>query len=545
MDDAQISPFGGIVGRVLRDSMSVGTAVTGIVLGLVLLGLGFVLGLAGAKGLSMILGQVIVAVALARFALNGMAGESSGTIFSDAGGSWPLAMAVAGRYLVLNLLWIAPFLLLVFSLVGTATTPATVGAGGPSTTQGGPGGVVVPGSTAMTGGSSGLMLMLPILAVLTSKTFIAAAMLFIIGTTLLPPIFLIVAVRSERFGQIFSTVLWSNAFSGRLGDLYAIYVVHGGALGMLFILAIPALLLTFAAGKEIGILFLSIGMAYSGGLAITLLGRLCGFFAFGEEMGGPSLAMQPVVGPGPGTVGGRAARPRPPEIFGAPETAADLHGGMAAGDTGAPTSHNAPGSHGAPRMAGAPPSPPPVADLSQQVGEARARFESDPDGALGVLQTLREENPGHPLVLHAIALSLHQAGRGPEAVLVGREAIPVCLEHGQAALAADLFASLWKQAKELGLSHEQIDIVATVLAKAGDHSRAITAFGIALQMDSSDRKAIKGLLQLADHKMHREGRPKDAARIYTFLLQYAPDSPFAEDIRRGLADAESRLARAS
>ena len=539
MDDTQISPFGGIVGRVLRDSMSVGTAVTGIVLGLVLLGSGFVLGVAGAKSLSMILGQVIVAVALARFALNGMAGESSGTIFSDAGGSWLLAMAVAGRYLVLNLLWMAPLLLLVFSLVGTAATPATVGAGGPSAAQGGPGGVVVPGSTAMTGGAAGLMLMLPILAVLTSKTFIAAAVLFIIGMTLLPPIFLIVAVRSERFGQIFSTVLWSNAFSGRLGDLYAIYVVHGGALGMLFILAIPALLLTFAAGKEIGVLFLSIGMAYSGGFAITLLGRLCGFFAFGEELGGPSLAMQPVAGPGHGTPGGRAGRPRPPEIFGSPETAADAPGVVQA-ENAAAVSH-----HGAPRTGGAPSGPPPVADLSRQVAEARARFEHDADGALGALQTLREENPGHPLVLHAIAFLLHKGGRGPEAVLVAREAIPVCLEHSQAALAADLFATLWKQAKELGLSHEQIDIVATVLAKAGDHSRAITAFGIALQMDPGDRKAIKGLLQLADYKMHREGRPKDAARIYTFLLQYAPNSPFAEDIRRGLADAESRLARAS
>ena len=539
MDDNQITPFGGILGRVLRDSMSVGTAVTGIVLGLILLGSGFVLGLAGAKGLSMILGHIVVAVALARFALNGMAGESSGTIFSTAGGSWPLAMAVAGRYLVLNLLWIAPLLLLVFSLVGSAATPATVGAGGPSAPQSGPGGVVVPGSTAMTGGAAGLMLMLPILAVLTSKTFIAAAVLFIIGMTLLPPIFLIVAVRSEKFGQIFSTVLWSNAFSGRLSDLYAIYVVHGGALGMLFILAIPALLLTFAAGKDIGFLFLSIGMAYSGGLAITLLGRLCGFFALGEELGGPALAMQPVAGPEHGMAAGRGGRPRPPEIFGAPETAADPHGAVVAGEAGA-----VPG-HAARQAAGAPSSPTPVADLSQQVAEARARFESDADGALGALQALREENPGHPLVLHAIASLLHDAGRAPEAVLVAREAIPVCLEHGQAALAAELFAALWKHAKEMGLSHEQIDIVATVLAKAGDHSRAITAFGIALQMDPNDRKAIKGLLQLADHKMHREGRPKDAARIYTFLLQYASNSPFAEDIRRGLADAESRLARAS
>jgi len=531
MNDTQISAFGGVMGRVLRDSMSVGTAIMGVVLGLVLLASGFVLGLVGANGLAMLFGQIVAAVALARFALNGMAGESSGTIFSTAGGTWPMALAVAGRYLVLNLLWIVPLLLVGWSLIGSAATPAPLGGSGDHMHSGSTG---MPGGAAMQGGAGGLPLMLPILAVLTSKAFIASAVIFVLGMALLPPIFLIVAVRSEKFGDIFSTVLWSNAFSGRLGDLYAIYVVHGGALGMLIILAIPALLLTFAAGKEIGILFLAIGLAYSGGLAITLLGRLCGFFAFGEDLAGPVPAMQSMGGPG--------GRPRPPEIYGSSEHAGD---NAATARVHAETGAGAAPGGSAVGAASLPSGAPTLPDLSHQVAEARDRFESDAEGALGRLGELREQNPAHPQVLHAIALCLHKAGRTPEAMLVAREAVPVCLERGHAVLAAEIFAALWKQAKELGLGHEQIDAVATVLAKAGDHARAITAYGMALQIDHCDRRAIKGLLQLADHKMHREGRPKDAARIYTFLLQYASNTPFAEDIRIGLAEAESRLARAS
>jgi len=51
--------------------------------------------------------------------------------------------------------------------------------------------------------------------------------------------------------------------------------------------------------------------------------------------------------------------------------------------------------------------------------------------------------------------------------------------------------------------------------------------------------------RFADQRLHKEGRPRDAARIYTFLLQYAPGSPFADDMKRGLAEAEARIARAS
>jgi len=139
---------------------------------------------------------------------------------------------------------------------------------------------------------------------------------------------------------------------------------------------------------------------------------------------------------------------------------------------------------------------------------------------------------------------LHAAGRTEAGASVARDAIALGLRRGQAALAAEVFAAYWKQSNALGVAGEQIHVLATTLFKAGHVGQATTAFGVALNLDHGDRRAIKGLLQIADHRLHREGKPKDAARIYTFLLQYAGSTPFAEDMKRGLAEAEARLKRA-
>src|SRR5262245_26415844 len=101
MDDGRVSAFGGVAGRILSDSMSIGTAATGVVLAVAIFGVSFLLGMVGGTLPAQIVTQVILAVALARFALNAMAGETRGTVFSTAGGPWSHALAVAGRYLTL------------------------------------------------------------------------------------------------------------------------------------------------------------------------------------------------------------------------------------------------------------------------------------------------------------------------------------------------------------------------------------------------------------------------------------------------------------
>jgi hypothetical protein len=366
-----------------------------------------------------------------------------------------------------------------------------------------------------------------ILLAMMSKTFLLTASLFLFSTALLPPVILIVAVRSEHFAEIVSPAFWRDCFAGRLGDLYLIYAVHGGAMCALPLVAIPALVLGFAASPAIGWLFLAIGMVFGGGLAVTLLGRLCGFFAFGEEQETTPVRRSPLPEVHESSV--QRAAIRQAEVQRAmPSIPASAEAAPGEGEPGAVD----------------PSGKPPLIDPAGRVAAARRRFEQDRDGALSELRDMEQQHAPSPHVRHALTLCLHQADRAGEALVAARQAIPLCLERGNVALAAEIFALLWRQAKQLGLDRDQIDAVATALAKSGDSAHAITAFGMALSMDHGDRRAIKGLLQLADRRQH-DGHPKDAVRIYTFLLQYAADTPFADDMRRGLADAEMRLRRAS
>jgi hypothetical protein len=481
--------FGGTAGRLLRGAIGPASAFTGFVLGVVLLAIGFVCRMVQADAIGQLLAQVIMAVALARFALNGYAGEDRGTILSTAGGTWPQALAIAGRVLVLQLLWVVPVALLGWSAVASAL---------PSPTASVP--VAAFGGAAPAPTASGSAALLPVLAVFSSRAFLWSAGLLFFGMLFLPPVALIVAVRAPGFGDMFRASLWREVFGGRLGDLYTLFVVQAGGVGMGAVAMLPIVLVGFAAGSEIGILFTVIGMAFLAGLAVSLMGRLCGFFAFGDEAPAPVERTT--------HVGVEAASEAPPPV--APE-ASD------------------------PR--------PPLVDAEPQVAAARLLGETDRDGGITALEALRRAHAPHPQVLHALALLLRAAAR-PDAIGVAAEAIRLALQRGHATLATELFTVFWKEAKKLGLKVTEVDAIGAALFKSGDLGQAAAAFGLALSLDCGDRQAVKGLMKIADQRLHREGRPKDAARIYTFLLQYAPGSPMAEDMKRGLAEAEGRLARA-
>ena len=507
-ESAGVGTFGGVVGRLVRDATAPGTAFTGFVLGVILLASGFVCRMVQADAIGQLLGQIVMAAALARFALNGYSGEFRGTILSTAGGTWPQTLMVAGRYLALQLLWAVPVFLLGWSAIAPALRPET------NTIAISPfaAGTMPPPRT------NGAAALLPILGALASPSFLWSIGLMFFGMLLLPAVFLIVAVRSEKFGDIFSPALWRAVFGGRLGDLYTLYAVQAGGVMMGMVVTAPLVILGFAGGSELGFLALIVAMGFLAGLMVTLTGRLCGFFAFGEES--PPAAhgrLHAAPAPGGGTRGTAA-----PEVYGGDPGAADAADGAPEGESPLP----------------------PLLDAPHRAAAARRRFETDRDGAIAELQGLCAQHAPSPQILHALALMLQAAGKieaGPE---VARAAIALCLKRGHTALAAEAYAAWWKQSKGLGLTGEQIDLLATTLLKSGDLAQATTAFGVALNLDHGDRKAIKGLMQIADHRLHREGKPKDAARIYTFLLQYASGSPFAEDMKRGLAEAEARLKRA-
>jgi hypothetical protein len=240
-------------------------------------------------------------------------------------------------------------------------------------------------------------------------------------------------------------------------------------------------------------------LVFCGGLAVNLLGRLCGFYAFGEAGGAPVEASAP----------------------GAPPPLADE----------ASIAHSS--------------GQPPLLDTAQRAEEARRRFATDPAGAIASLEELRASHAPNPQILHALCLSLYQSGRADDALAVAREAMPICLGTGHVTLAADIFRFAAAHLKELGLDRDQLLAIASVLLKGGHPGHAANIYATILRVDAGERRAVKGLLQVADQKQRDPAGVSEAVKIYRYLLQHCAGSPLADDMRRGLADAEGKIARAS
>lgn len=456
----EYTEFSGISGRVLRGSFSFGTMLSGVALTIVLFSGWYFFIRWGMEAAATLYSEFVIALALARYAMNGLYGEWQGTIFSAAGGPWTRAVAVAGRYLLLTALWLVPLL-----VVGLSFSKA-----GPELFQ-----------TLYGGGGSEL---------------ITLVLLYILGMTLTPPVFLIVSVTADKLSDLFSASHWRRVLGGRLGDLFFIYVLYiGGSLSAL-VLCIPPTIEAFGQGPEMGVSVTALACAALVGLSVNLLGRLCGFFAFGEPE--PAAGSAPVPAPG--------------------------------------------------RIVPSPASPPPqpaLLDAQARADEARRRFAQDPAGAIASLEELRVACAPSPQILHALCLMQAQAGRKDAALATARKALPLCLERGNLRPAAEIFRALAPQMADLGLNREQTLGIASAFVKMNDLGFAAHTYGEVVRMDAGERRAIKGLMQIADARLRDPQGIDEAIKIYKFLLQRCAASPLADDMRRGLEEAERRLARAA
>ena len=188
--------------------------------------------------------QILMAVAMARFALNGLSGEWDGTLFSTAGGSWGQVAVVTGRYLFVTFAWLVP----VFFL----------GLKNMSDPQ--------------------MMMMGPAMSGRMAMAFAAYMML----STLSPPVVLIAAVSADDIGDFLSAAHWKQSFSGRGGDLFMVYAAYAGTIGMAFVITFPILMATSAVAWQLTVLVAAVIGAFLFGWMVNLLGRLCGFFAYGK-----------------------------------------------------------------------------------------------------------------------------------------------------------------------------------------------------------------------------------------------------------------------
>ncbi len=481
MHDVDITPYSGISGRILRGAVSGATFLSGICLGLILACGQYILVRFGYPGLAAIYGQCVIAIALARYAVNGLTGEYQGTVFSTAGGSWDRVLLVAARYGALCLLWIIPLAFLAMS-----PDEAKLAIFGLISGQG-------------------------------SAQLIGLIFLVIAGMGLTPPIFLIGAVAAERFTDILSVGHWRRLLGGRRTDLYAMYSIYTGALAMMTVIAIPIALMAFSRGLDIGMMVGALLLSFLGGLSVALLGRLCGFFAFGEGDDAPALSEEHVEPEG------HAA---PPGLTPVLQARAREVAAMAAAPAASLTNAR-----------------PALMDAPARLEEIQRRFETDPAGAIGQLQDLRAAHAPHPHVLRALCLLLSRAKRHDEAIEAAKEALPFCFARGYVPFAAEMVRALWAHRERLELNREQLSAVAAALQKAADMPGAIRVWGALVSLDPKELRGVKALMQIAGEHLHGDADPRQAVSIYSFLLKHCADSPLAEHMREGLADAERRQTR--
>lgn len=521
-----VEAYGGVSGRVLREAMSGASLITGLSLILSLGALSYIMGKFHADDAFAVLLHLTIIGVLARFAVNGYAGEWGGTVFSDGGGSWIEVGAVSLRYFALSLIWLVPAIILGFR-------PDTVNA--------------AMGQAFLGGGSKWLIL--------------TAFVMTVVALT--PPVFLIVSVGAVRFRDIVDADHWRTLFRGRTGDLFLIYALYLGALAMTAVLVLPFLVAVAAKNQDVATVMGLGCLAFAGGLAVNLLGRLCGFFAAtafpAGDVTGETAEMMGLGPDGGGSSG--PASPRTPEASPQPQvpgmipgwleelghdTAAPAPAGATGSDPAASDGVGGPGGTGVQEEEGVPAEPggkTPLLEAGARVDELAERFSADPAGAIGSLMELREEYAPNPQVLHMLSMCLLRAGQIEDSLEVALEALPLCLNRGAIRLASELYGAHLRNADRLGLVPDVILAISDELRRMGDLPAAEHAYMKVLAANSRETRALKGLLQLAEQHLH-DSEYAEAARIYEVLLECCGDSPFVPHMQEGLAEARRRMAKA-
>lgn len=321
-----------------------------------------------------------------------------------------------------------------------------------------------------------------------------------------PPVFLSVAAGASRFGEIFSPDLWRNLFAGRWGDMFLIGVLFLGSMIVPIILLSPLFSLVGPTSfKALGALSICLGAALII-LSATLHGRLCGFFV--RQLTAPQVLSSPstVVSSGgvPVAVGGMALTSAGPGVF-----------------------------------AGTP-----LVDADERLQAIRQQFQADPQAAVRQLDELHGSFAPNPKVLHALCQARQLTGDMDGAVAAAREGIPLCLTHGQTALAVDMLRATLPQVLSLQLPPIQLLPVIEALEKSGDVRGTIHAYAALVTSNPGETRAVKGLLRAAEHLLRKENAPEDAAKVYKYLLHHCSGSPLEVFMREGLTEAERKMANA-
>ena len=300
-----------------------------------------------------------------------------------------------------------------------------------------------------------------------------------------------------------------------------VYAAYAGAIGMAFVITLPILMAAGAVAWQLTLLVGAIIGAFLFGWMVNLLGRLCGFFAFGD-LGFSDKRAETTPRP---VIRNELSQERQP-----PAT-------TPAGPVSVPVSEVGNTFGGAPTGG-----PAPLPNPGEKVQEAIDRFVSDPEGAISFLEQVHEEYAPHPQVLHALCMMCHKAGRKEQAVTWAKAALPVCFDRGAPPLAAEIIIALWKYRAALDLSTERKLKIAATFARSGENVYAVNTYAMVIQEDPNDARAIKGVMAVAGTLCEEDGHAADAVKLYSYLQKTCPDTPLMEYILDGLEKARKLAA---
>lgn len=291
--------------------------------------------------------------------------------------------------------------------------------------------------------------------------------------------FVAVSAAASGFGDLFSAALWRTVLSGRIGELFVAIAGTFGPPMAVFAVVLPVFAALVPLNPKAAMTGMVPFLLYAIGMFLTLQGKLCGAFA------AASLVEEAEVAEG-------------------------LEGAILA-ET--------------PAVVAAAPVPVPAHAATPAATEPASP-------ALG--------DPRH---LHAVWQTRLAAGEVEEALAAAREAIPAGLARKEHKLAAEVYRRHLDRLPELGLDRPSLDLLADQLLRDGDVAAAAWTFSQALDTEPTDPKAFKGLLRVAEHHLDKAKEPLEAIRVYRYLLERAPASPFADHARDLLSVAEKRAAR--
>ncbi len=483
MDDGRRGSFGGVAGRVLLEAMSAGSFLTGLALVIPFAVLTLLLAKGGSSDLASIGGQILATLALARFALNGRAGQWRGTVFSKYGGGNLDMVVVSVRFALLSAVWLIPIYLFGFRPDQSAGAFGMLAFG-------------------MGGGKT-----------------LALAAVYLACIALSPPIFLIVSVSAPHAAAIFSPSHWKTLFGGRTGDLFLIYALYLGGITMATIILLPALAILASIGMKVALFFGACGMVFVVGLAVTALGRLCGFFTAAVEMESDDSGER-ILGLITPTIGRDPSSPQRETIRSQRE-----HSRVQLRNAGPAASAKA-NPH----------------DLLGLVENAVRLFETDPTRAIGDLEEFEKREGSNPVVLSALSRLKLQSGEETEAVELARRAISYSLHVGAQKPAAETFRAFSDRIDQLDLGSEEILRIAGTLRSLDDLDAAADAYCWLVQRNEGGSDPVKGLVQVAESYMQRRN-PSRALVCYDFLLQECPESPLMDYVREEREEAARKQAR--